>query len=181
MSIERKANYYDEVYSQEDSRYTLPCDESIYFELWQRVMTLIPLELPIKDIGCGTGQFAEMLLKKHPDINYTGHDISDVAISIAINRRLKCYFYPINAYTVKFNEDDFIISLETLEHIDDFKFIDRIPMGKEIVFTVPDFNDAAHVRYFKNITEIVNRYSRHFDFSHIEKFQSWFICKAVRI
>jgi len=184
MSIERNAGYYDEIYSNPDSGYRLSYFDSTYYNLWKRVLLLIPkTDLTVLEVGCGTGQFAEMLLDQRSNITYRGIDFSDVAIKAAnqLGNSIGIFFTTESAYDCKISIDDFIICLETLEHIDDFKFIERIPMGVEIVFTVPDFNDPAHVRYFKNINEIVTRYSRHLDFSHCEKFDSWFVCKAHRI
>lgn len=181
MSIERDSDYYDKIYL-ESEEYRKPFGESKYFHLWAQVLQLIPNDASILDIGCGTGQFAHMVDScEIPVKHYRGFDISGAAIEIARSLKLPKNFYKISAYEIDIENEDFIICLETLEHINDFKFIERIPMGVEIVFTVPDFADPAHVRYFKNITEIVHRYERHIDFSHIEKFESWFVCKGVRI
>lgn len=191
MSIERDASYYDEIYL-ESEEYRKPYEESKYYQLWERLIELIPTETKsVLDLGCGVGQFAEFFNYYRVATEYIGVDISQEAIKIAKERsssfaELTQGFPQFNfmvgsAYEIDITVDDFIVCLETLEHINDFKFIERIPMGVEIVFTVPDFNDPAHVRYFKNITEIVHRYERHIDFSHIEKFESWFVCKGVRI
>lgn len=178
MSIEQKAEYYDQIY-RENENYSKPHTESPYYQLWKRVLQVIPSGINIIDVGCGTGQFAEMLLADRETV-YKGIDISSEAIKIAtyVLGEDKCevasaYDYPINPI------GSFVVSLETMEHIDDFRFLNNIPLGVEIVFTVPDFNDPAHVRYFKNITEIVFRYHQKINFSHIEKFERWFICKGV--
>lgn len=180
MSIERDSDYYDKIYL-ESEEYRKSYSESKYFELWKRVLLLIPKTSHVLDVGCGCGQFAEMIMNEFGCNTYAGYDISKIAIQIAKSKGMECSFTNESLYYITYSKEEFIVCMETLEHIDDFKFIQQIPMGVEIVFTVPDFADAAHVRYFKNITEIVHRYERHIDFSHIEKFESWFVCKGVRI
>ncbi len=185
MPIERSRDYYNERYS-EDNHYDKSYLESPYYNLWLKILPLIPdSDLPILEIGCGTGQFAELMFDwkqqhNHNTPNYTGIDFSQVAINKASEVIAGKLFYA-DAYYYVIDQYKFIISLETFEHLDDFRIINRIPLGIEVVFTIPDFNDPAHVRYFKNITEVVMRYYHVFDFSHVEKFDKWFICKAVRI
>jgi len=51
------------------------------------------------------------------------------------------------------------VLLEILEHITaDWKIIASIPSGSKVVFSVPDFNSKAHVRWFKNQEEVKERY-----------------------
>lgn len=176
MSIEHGFQYYDNIYRESES-YSGHFSGSPYFDLWKKVLPIIPKTINIIEIGCGTGQFAQMLLEDRQQ-PYIGIDISPEAIKIARKRPgifeiQSCYDYRINQI------GSFVVALETLEHIDDLRFLNNIPLGVEILFTVPDFNDPAHVRYFKNITEIVFRYHQKINFSYIEKRERWFICKGV--
>lgn len=184
MSIERDSKYYDQFYSNEELSYYKHYSESPYFELWKKVVALIPdIEIDIFEIGCGPGQFAQMLCEEREKVFYTGIDFSEIAIkqakqnNPALYARISCK----DAYTCKINNDCMVVSLETFEHLNDFKVIEQIPLGVELIFTIPDFDQPSHVRYFKNIAEIIFRYHQKINFTHIEKFQRWFICKGVTI
>lgn len=184
MSIERDHAYYDEYYA-ESVEYRKHYTDSVYYELWKRVIPLVPdVEIDVVDVGCGSGQFAQMLCESHPNIRYSGFDFSKAAIDVAIEKIPGRFHYGVKCaslYEYKYSASDFIVCLEVLEHIRDLEFLNRIPLGVEIVFTIPDFADQAHVRYFKSVAEVVFRYHTHIQFSHIEKFGSWFVCKGVRI
>jgi len=182
MSVERDAKYYDKLYQVDDNSYMEPYTASIYYPMWLKVAALIPDNAgAILDLGCGPGQFGNLIWDTRRHTNYTGIDISPVAIQQA--RELKIYdsFFVQSAYDRDPLPNETVIALETLEHVDDFRVIERLPFSSTFIFTVPDFNDPAHIRYFKSVGEIVHRFERHLDFSHIEKFDRWFICKAHRI
>src|SRR3990167_5480233 len=142
MSIEREPEYYDDYY-RNSSEYTLPYGKSVYYDMWKIVLSLIPDKIPIIELGCGTGQFAQMCIDAGK--NY------------------------------------FVVCLETLEHTRDFKVIENIGLGKEFIFSLPDFAHPSHVRYFHSVNEIVDRYKNVIKFDYIQKFQSWYICKGTTI
>jgi len=184
MSIEHGSDYYDEYYSSGKTKYFNHYSESEYYEMWKRILPLIPdREINIFEVGCGTGQFARMLLDNRKQIIYSGIDFSQVAINEAIKNIPEWYYNVkcMSAYDAVIKDDCIIICLETLEHINDFRLINNLPLGTEIIFTVPDFAYASHVRYFKNITEIVFRYYQKINIDYIEKFNHWFICKGTTI
>jgi hypothetical protein len=72
-------------------------------------------------------------------------------------------------FSLDFDEYDYdtVICLETLEHIeDDTRLIEKIKAGTNFIGSVPDFPFVSHVRHFKNIDEVSQRYSKYFnDFS----------------
>ena len=108
-----------------------------------------------------------------------GFDFSLEAITIARAKGLNvCKLADITKVKIP---DCIIVCLETLEHTKDFKVIENIGLGKEFIFSLPDFNDPAHVRYFHSINEVVNRYKNVIKFEYIQHFQSWFICKGTTI
>lgn len=178
MSIDRDSEYYDDIYERYQEKYSCNYKESEYFPLWEKIITKIPKEIPIIELGCGTGQFAQMLIDQ--EFKYIrGFDFSEFAIIAAQAVRLDT-FLKRDLTDGKIN-GDFFIALEIFEHTRDYKIIENIGLGKEIIFTVPDFNDAAHVRYFKSINDVVERYKNVIQFEYIEKFEKWFICKGVII
>lgn len=180
MSIERKSEYYDEIYNSSEA-YQGSHLESPYLAMWQFILTKIPTDINIIELGCGTGQFAELLRENNFE-RYVGVDFSEKAVEICIKRKLGYTFKIIDLN--KFNWEEthgLFVCMETFEHLKDFKLIDNIGLGKEIIFTVPDFNDASHVRYFHSVNEVVDRYKNVLKFEFILKFERWFVCKAVTI
>jgi len=147
MSINRDSHYYDDIYRRYAEKYFCNYKDSEYILLWQKVIEKIPKDMPLTELGCGTGQFANMLI----DLGfkyYCGYDFSQEAINAA--NKIQKSFMRIDLLNDKVT-GDFFLALEIFEHTDDYKILQNIGLGKEIVFTVPDFNDAAHVRYFKDI------------------------------
>lgn len=182
MSINRPATYYDECY-QTSEEYKLHYTESVYCNLWKRVVQLIPSELKLTELGCGVGQFAEMINDVCTPTAYYGYDFSTEAINQCKARCLDGFYFEVaDLQETQFGTThNIFIALEIFEHTDDYQIIKNLGLGKEIIFTVPDFNDVAHVRYFHSINEVVERYKNVIKFSHIEKFGSWFLAKGVTI
>jgi hypothetical protein len=51
-----------------------------------------------------------------------------------------------------------------LEHVEaDVPFVEQIPAGTRLVFTVPTFDDPGHVRWFNSSQEISDRYGKFID------------------
>lgn len=181
MSIERPAEYYDEAYLNSEE-YSLPFAESPYKQMWGKVAELIPEGSKILDLGCGPGQFAEFLYSFGFN-SYTGFDFSGVAVGACVSKELSGFKFEIadlNIFPVS-NYDGLFVCLETFEHLKDYRLIENIGLGREIIFTVPDFNDEAHVRYFHSVNEVVDRYKHVIKFEHVQKFERWYICKGVTI
>ena len=177
MSIERDPIYYNKIY-RESSEYKLHYKESVYYQMWKIIILLIPDKTPIIELGCGTGQFAQICIDAGKNYSH-GYDFNLEAITIAKEKGL--HVCKLGDITKVIIGDAIIVSLETLEHTRDFKVIENIGLGKEFLFSLPDFNDPAHVRYFHSINNIVDRYKNVIKFEHIQHFQKWFICKGTTI
>lgn len=179
---EKESNYYDQIYRESQS-YALPYTASPYYKLWKKVLALIIEKNPrsIFEIGCGTGQFARMMMDTIKGVHYSGIDFSSIAIDKAqINvPEFKETIRKMDIYNYKIPPDNLILVLEVLEHVDDIKVLQSIPYGSAIIFTVPDFDDPAHVRYFNDITEIKQRYKDCINFTFMEKHERWFICFGI--
>jgi len=177
MSIERDPIYYNKIY-RESSEYKLHYKESVYYQMWKIIILLIPDKTPIIELGCGTGQFAQICIDAGKNYSH-GYDFSLEAIMIAKEKGLNvCKLGDIMKIKIG---NCIIVCLETLEHIRDFKVIKNIGLGKEFIFSVPDFNDPGHVRYFHSINEVVDRYKNVIKFEYIQHFESWFIAKGTTI
>jgi len=138
---------------------------SYWVNLYNKAIELIPLSINIKiaELGCGPGFFAEFLYKKGYE-NYWGVDFSKKVVELA-KERVPSYKFKVGNLCDKniqkefINHDVFII-IETLEHIkNDLSIIEAIPKGGNIILSVPNRNDRAHVRYFKSIEQVRNRYT----------------------
>lgn len=162
MGSEQTSKYYDEVFSK-STVYNCKYSESGYFPLWKKMEEFLILDIPVLDIGCGTGQVAEFLIEK--GYNYTGIDFSEVAINIAKSKNLKNANFiqaDINEYNFHFNGKYQIWISEVLEHIsDDLLLLKRLAnqiKNANIVISIPNFDDPAHVRYFNSKREVRRRY-----------------------
>ncbi|MEC0685312.1 SAM-dependent methyltransferase, partial [Bacillus haynesii] len=62
------------------------------------------------------------------------------------------------------------VLLEVLEHIEkDKAFLSSLPQGSDMVISVPNYDSRAHVRHFKHIDEVIERYDGILDFQNSEK------------
>lgn len=179
---EQNSGYYDKIYGESQS-YALPYTESPYYKLWQKVLTLVIEKNPrsIFEIGCGPGQFARMMMDTIKGARYSGIDFSPIAIDKArinvpeFKETIQC----MDIYTCQIPPDNLILALEVLEHVDDIKILGSLSYGSHIIFTVPDFDDPAHVRYFNDLAEIKQRYKHNIDFTFMQKHERWFICSGI--
>jgi glycosyltransferase involved in cell wall biosynthesis len=153
------------IYSKEKSSYNLHYNHSPYLKIWNRVAEYIKPGERIVDIGCGVGQVMDLLLDKGVG-SYTGLDISPIAISKACERlsrrddQHKVTLILINVLNGFILPDaDKYILIEILEHLSaDKNLLRKIPAGKEVLITVPDYLGGSHVRKFKSEAEVIERY-----------------------
>lgn len=179
MGTIKDRGYYDAAYSA-SKEYKKHYSESIYFGLWESVYSLIS-SVPILEVGCGPGQFAQMLQDRGV-IDYFGFDYSRTAIEIAKDKSDQ-KFSVMDALTPDPYSRDFecAIIMEVLEHTDDLKILSFIKSGKEVIITVPDFDYPSHVRFFETKEQVTERYGGLIDIMHYEKFDKWHIAKGIKI
>ena len=169
--FESSPGFYDFVYANH-SEYEKHFSNSRYYFVWSVILDRIlrnSTQTRVLEIGCGRGQFAQMLI--HYGIEkYTGFDFSSTAIELAQNFNLsRADFYVGNALTdtnvLKAHKDyDAVVCTEVLEHInEDLTIVDRIPSGTRFIGTVPNFPYQNHVRHFKDAEAVKSRYSHLFD------------------
>ena len=176
MKEEKKSVYYDSLFRR-SVKYNCNYKESRYYRLWQEVIKLIHPDRRILEIGCGTGQFARMLIDTGRT-RYFGFDFSSHAISLCHGINVIQY----DAYEPEIYLSpgyDLVIALEVLEHIDDLKVLGLIRKGVEIVFTVPEFDDPAHLRLFKSVEEVTSRYSPYIKDLHVTKIGRYYLGHGV--
>lgn len=183
MGKVQDAQYYDDGFAT-SSYYSIQvtAEKSRHSALYRHVYSLLSPNDRILEVGCGTGQLADMLIRA--GYNYvTGFDFSHVAVQMSKQRTGKDTFTVSDVYEYYFNPEiyDTIIALEVFEHIDnDLEVIGKIQAGKRVIFSLPTFDDTAHVRHFKKAYEITARYSRHFAAWDIVKIGKHHVINAIR-
>lgn len=160
------AEFYDNLYRTKES-YSLnvSAQQSPHGVLYNNIVVYLR-NIPnarILDVGCGTGQLAELIISS--GYNYIkGIDISSVAIELS---RKRCPKYEDRFQCVSIEDydhsDDYntAIICEVLEHIaEDIAVIDSLKPGTQVVLTVPNYDSASHVRHFDGLLSVIRRYNR---------------------
>jgi SAM-dependent methyltransferase len=161
-----KAEYYDKIYSTSD-KYKCHYSRSPYKNIWESAMKYI--EGDVMDLGCGTGQFANMLRDNNHKGKYIGIDFSGEAIDIARKVNPTMSFVCLDLNDVPWFSGT-IVMFEVLEHIeDDIAVIKKIEKGSKVIFSVPDYMSDNHYRKFDNMEEVRDRYKM----INIKWYQKW--------
>lgn len=166
----KPSGYYDQIYEQAHD-YRTPWYQSRYAEVWKQVAEAMNeyLVRRILEVGCGTGQLAACLSQKltlPSDLSYLGIDFSPTAVRLAreMNPGLEFQVKDIRAPRIFGDAVDAVIATEVLEHVDDdIMLLDRIPFGTLVAFSVPNFDDVSHLRYFDTMTDVLSWYAPAFE------------------
>lgn len=158
---------YNKVYEMGgcDGSYHKHYTQSIYYDSWKNAfnyLLLLDRSTKILEIGCGSGQFANMLFD-YGFFNYKGFDFSEEAVALAkrSNPEYEDCFFIADAFETPevSDENELIICFEVLEHIQkDLELLSRIQRGTKVLFSVPNFDSDYHVRYFDSEQGIYDRY-----------------------
>jgi len=183
----RQSKFYDEIYDKYE--YYKGCyKKSPFLQVWVLAADIVE-SFDIKDIfeiGCGTGQFAHLISDTFDtsSFKYYGFDFSKVAIQIAKSRNLaNCIFEVKDALNEEVYDRNYNIAVatEVLEHTDDMKIISFIKSGTKFIFSVPTFDDPAHVRFFKTQNDIWERYKNVLEILSVDcLFNKYFICNSIK-
>ncbi len=163
LPVERGATWYDTVYA-ENATYRLDWTVSPYFPVWRKLIDNLSAGAPhrLLEIGCGSGQLARAMSEKGILSEYLGFDYSEEAVRLAQQLAPSLDFEVWNAFEgAIYARGDWQVFLctEVLEHIeDDLGVLKLLPPGRTFVGTVPDFDSAAHVRFFRSEDEVRHRY-----------------------
>jgi len=149
--------FYDSVYDT-SQRYAAPWHTSIYAPLWLEIVDVLRTNKTrtVLDLGCGTAQLGACISQHIPELKYAGVDFSESAIELAKTQvEASLMVGDIRDDWIYTEDYDAVVATEVLEHLDDDRAILRkIPEGRLVLFSVPGFNSAAHVRYFTSESDV---------------------------
>jgi trans-aconitate methyltransferase len=184
LTVTTEPQFYDGAMTDAHEPAMLPLEASPWRELYMAAAGWIAASHPVVDLACGTGRFAEQL-RRLGHGRYTGLDFSTAALDEAL-----AYVPLMDADTdweARFGHADLrawqpdperagatvYVCLETLEHLeDDVDLIRRIPVGHELIFSVPNYGGEAHLRVFQDAGEAWRRYG------HLLAFRAWMLIGA---
>lgn len=161
-----EAPWYDAVL--EGSRAMAPLEESSALPVYEAAARFVPVDITVLDLGCGTGRFAK-LLRDRDQWAYGGYDFAPAVIEEA-QRYCPGYSFAVRdlrewQHGPDLPDEVCYVLLEVLEHLDDDRdALMRIPPGLPVVFSVPNFWSASHVRRFLQPRDVFDRYGDLLDF-----------------
>jgi len=196
MSKEKNDDFYNEVYKNgghNEMYFKEAEDIGAYYPTWKYAYDYIKSKRIDKviDFGCGVGHFAS-LFSQDDEVLYFGYDFSSEAIRQATKRNesnLFCQFYTANLkknFEVQKESNTIYTAFEFFEHISfDLDIIGNLNHGDEILFSVPNYDSAGHVRFFDDFESITERYGSLMDVTLVHelntaKNRKIFLCKGFK-
>jgi len=157
--IEKGPEFYNHYVDKKS--YSAPLKQSNAYKLYKKAASYIQgNKVSIIDIGCGSGRFAKLLyMMGHRD--YYGVDFARELVKVAKEYVPNFKFEWLNVFDItdKFHSFDVFICLEILEHIHkDRELLSKIPRGKQVIFSVPNFYSRSHVMAYTSVGEVFKRY-----------------------
>lgn len=161
MGQEQDASFYD----GRLDKVALPLEQSPWLSVYALTADLLPLPasgVGIADLGCGTGRLAK-LLQVQGHARYLGIDFSVARIEEARGYVPEFDFEVGDLFdeTIVNRLQDFgaFAALEVLEHVNgDLDIVRALPSGATVVFSVPNYDSAGHVRTFPTAEAAAERY-----------------------
>jgi len=185
MGTEQTSEYYDKHYQKKKAYQKIHYRDFGRFPLWQTGLSYINKnfdspDISILEIGCGSGQFAAYLWD-YGYRHYLGTDFSSVAIDMC-QKLISQKFKKEDCFKSIKREYDIVLAMEILEHLEkDLELLKMIPTGKKIVFSVPKFDEASHVRHFPKLEDVLKRYDSIIKIEEHTEFSKWFVICGERV
>jgi SAM-dependent methyltransferase len=163
---ERASDWYDRMFSRAP-HYHEPYNSSGYYFLWAVIADRLRRDCVgrVLDIGCGTGQLADLLFDQGIE-EYVGLDFSPTAVAHAQQMAPRGRYVIGDArYADVYATADYdvLICTEVLEHIEeDLLVVSLFRPTTRCIFSVPNYDSAAHVRFFADSSAVSERYGPYF-------------------
>jgi 2-polyprenyl-3-methyl-5-hydroxy-6-metoxy-1,4-benzoquinol methylase len=180
MGTEKDSKFYDAAYHR--AKYLTHYTLTRWYERFQLTANRIGLDERVLEIGCGTGQLANLLFDEQKR-TYKGYDFSERAIEVCNGLDLDPMSFEVgNAYNHELYKDyDVFLCCETLEHLQDKEVLKLVEKGKKIVLSLPDFAADNHLFHIQSKEDLISRYAKEIKFSYIEKVDAWYVAEGVKI
>jgi 2-polyprenyl-3-methyl-5-hydroxy-6-metoxy-1,4-benzoquinol methylase len=181
MKAPMAPEYYDQIFTRVED-YRAHYRDSRYFVLWTQVLQFLrKVPAPkILEIGCGPGQFAHYLYDQGFR-DYHGFDFSPEAVRRARENSPQSFDVG-DAMSPDFYKRDYNVAivLEVLEHVqDDLGLLANLRPGTVLFFSLPTFDDEAHVRFFPQPRQVVDRYQSRVDLRRLVALDAWYVCAGI--
>lgn len=179
----QEPEFYDAAMTGDGEPAMLPLEESPWRAIYAEAARWIPSSSPVVDLGCGTGRFLAQLALTSHHAELAGVDFSPAAVAEARNYLRSVFDDEIDFYhrvslqvadlrawvpAAGASERTSYTCLEVLEHLeDDLGLVGRVPAGAQLVFSVPSYLSASHVRCFPTLRDVFER------FGHLLKIVRW--------
>lgn len=181
MGTVRSAEWCDARFRTQHKKYSKKPHELAWYPLWKRCADLVREQQfsTVIDLGCGYGHLGQLLTNVH----YFGLDFSQQALKEASKSVPSGIFLEVDLSTDDWYsrlpsldlENTLFACCEALEHIeDDLALLESLPPKVQCYLTFPQKDSAGHVRHFKSLRQVLNRYSKSISISEIEEVGQFF-------
>lgn len=164
------AEWYDVAMTEPEAPAMLSLEESPWLSLYEALAEMIEPHEEVVDLGCGTGRFIELLRRNGHYAQITGVDWSVAALEeafryVGVNGGVRAPTFQRTDLTewqpeAERGGNTVYVCTEVLEHLEDDRgLVRRIPPGHRLLFSVPNFDSESHLRTFRNVGDIWDRYA----------------------
>lgn len=157
-------SFYDNAFNE--SEYLVNWETSPQKFLFLALSEMVESGSSVVELGCGTGQFAELLYSIGIS-KYRGYDWSSVGIAKCRERCPSLFFEVRNiCFDIpNISSEEIVIASEFLEHIPcDLGLLSQIPSKTSLIISLPLGMCSSHLRCFPTIESVKIRYEPVIDF-----------------
>ena len=115
------------------------------------------------------------------ELQVNDHDFSPKAVKIA-RQAVDQSFAVGDAFEEAPYQFDYNVAVatEVLEHVaDDYAIIKSLRKGAVFIFSLPTYDDPAHMRFFPTGQKVIQRYRGYVQFKAVHLINRWFACLGI--